>query len=213
MNVQWQIFWPVAVTSQSIRLSYIFHILRLNIANFAVAEGWLLLDIGWFVLFFPSISWHWYLAGPPPNDEWFPWSICIGCGCQQGTLTLQDTWFLPPFLDLLMLQLLRPVFPNLPCLFSTFHLEYPSVLSRFVFFLWYKTQDQVLHVSNLTYCLHFVIRLFVYYTGIYMPNSCYLLLLAQRKQHRYSYIRFSCENWLPYTAYLWRHMSIHIFKA
>ena len=33
-------------------------ILRLNIAYFAVAEGWLLLDIGWFVLFFyqPSIS-------------------------------------------------------------------------------------------------------------------------------------------------------------
>ena len=27
-------------------------ILRLNIAYFAVAEGWLLLDIGWFVLFF-----------------------------------------------------------------------------------------------------------------------------------------------------------------
>ena len=26
-------------------------ILRLNIAYFAVAEGWLLLDIGWFVLF------------------------------------------------------------------------------------------------------------------------------------------------------------------
>ena len=30
---------------------------------------------------------------------------------------------------LLMLQLLRPVFQNLPCLFSTFHIEYPSVLS------------------------------------------------------------------------------------
>ena len=29
-------------------------ILRLNIAYFAVAEGWLLLDIGWFVLFFLS---------------------------------------------------------------------------------------------------------------------------------------------------------------
>ena len=28
-------------------------ILRMNIAYFAVAEGWLLLDIGWFVLFLP----------------------------------------------------------------------------------------------------------------------------------------------------------------
>ena len=30
-----------------------------------------------------------------------------------------------------MLELLRPVLPNLPYLFSTFHLEYPTVLSRF----------------------------------------------------------------------------------
>ena len=30
-----------------------------------------------------------------------------------------------PFWDLLMLQLLRPNSSNLPCLYSTFHLEYP----------------------------------------------------------------------------------------
>ena len=30
-----------------------------------------------------------------------------------------------------MLQLLRPNYSNLPCLYSTFHLEYPLVLSRF----------------------------------------------------------------------------------
>ena len=30
-----------------------------------------------------------------------------------------------------MLQLLRPNSSNLPCLYSTFHLEYPLVLSRF----------------------------------------------------------------------------------
>ena len=33
--------------------------------------------------------------------------------------------------DLLMLQLLRPNASNLPCLYSTFDLEYPLVLSRF----------------------------------------------------------------------------------
>ena len=49
------------------------------------------------------------------------------------TLTLPDTWFRPPFWDLLMLQLLRPNSSNLPCLYSTFHLEYPLVLSRFCF--------------------------------------------------------------------------------
>ena len=41
----------------------------------------------------------------------------------------------PQFWDLLMLQLLRPNSSNLPCLYSTFHLEYPLVLSRFCFFL------------------------------------------------------------------------------
>ena len=37
------------------------------------------------------------------------------------------------FLDLLMLQLLRPIFPNFPCHFPTFHIEYPLLLSRFCF--------------------------------------------------------------------------------
>ena len=49
----------------------------------------------------------------------------------RGTLTLPDTWFRPPLWDLLVLQLLRSDSSNLPCLYSTFHLEYPLVLSRF----------------------------------------------------------------------------------
>ena len=57
--------------------------------------------------------------------------FATGVASQQGTLTLPDTWFRPPFWDLLMLQLLRPNSSSLPCLFSTFHLEYPLVLSRF----------------------------------------------------------------------------------
>ena len=66
-----------------------------------------------------------------------------GNNSQQGTLTLPDTWFRPQFWDLLMLQLLRPNSSNLPCLYSTFHLEYPLVLSRFylrhrTFQLWPK---------------------------------------------------------------------------
>ena len=58
-------------------------------------------------------------------------AFATGVASQQGTLTLPDTWFRPPFWDLLMLQLLRPNSSNLPCLYSTFHLEYPLVLSRF----------------------------------------------------------------------------------
>ena len=34
--------------------------------------------------------------------------------------SLKDTWFRPPFGDLLMLQLMKPVLPNLPYLFLDF---------------------------------------------------------------------------------------------
>ena len=61
----------------------------------------------------------------------FHGAFATGVAGQQGALTLPDTWFRPPFWDLLMLQLLRPNSSNLPCLYSTFHLEYPLVLSRF----------------------------------------------------------------------------------
>ena len=63
----------------------------------------------------------------------FHGAFATGVASQQGTLTLPDTWFRPPFWDLLMLQLLRPNSSNLPCLYSTFHLEYPLVLSRFYY--------------------------------------------------------------------------------
>ena len=40
-------------------------------------------------------------------------SFATYVACQQGTLTLPDTWFRPPFWDLLVLQLLRPDSSNL----------------------------------------------------------------------------------------------------
>ena len=55
----------------------------------------------------------------------FHGEFATGVACQQGTLTLPDTWFRPPLWDLLVLQLLRPDSSKLPCLYSTFHLEYP----------------------------------------------------------------------------------------
>ena len=77
----------------------------------------------------------------------FHGAFATGVASQQGTLTLPDTWFRPPFWDLLMLQLLRPNSSNLPCLCSTFHLEYPLVLSRFYFAL---NVNKIL--SNTKYC-------------------------------------------------------------
>ena len=56
----------------------------------------------------------------------------------------------PPFWDLLMLQLLRPNSSNLPCLYSTFHLEYPLVLSRFYFVSFFHHTKSVYKVGRHT---------------------------------------------------------------
>ena len=61
----------------------------------------------------------------------FHGTFATGVACQLGKCTLPDTRFRPPFWDLLVLQLSRPDSSSLPCLYSTFHLEYPLVLSRF----------------------------------------------------------------------------------
>ena len=82
---------------------------------------------------FPPISWPWYRVWPLPIMSGFHGSFATGVACQQGTLTLPDTWFRPPLRDLLVVQLLRPDSTSLPCLYSTFHLEYPLELSRFCF--------------------------------------------------------------------------------
>ena len=84
----------------------------------------------------------------------FHGAFATGVASQQGTLTLPDTWFRPQFWDLLMLQLLRPNSSNLPCLYSTFHLEYPLVLSRFYL------QHILVKTSNRTFYIH-------EYNGIY----------------------------------------------
>ena len=74
--------------------------------------------------FYTELDLHRIMSG-------FHGAFATGVASQQGTLTLPDTWFRPPLWDLLMLQLLRPNSSNLPCLYSTFHFEYPLVLSRF----------------------------------------------------------------------------------
>ena len=60
-------------------------------------------------------------------------TFATGVTSQLGTLTFPDSWFRPPFWDLLVLPLLKPDFPNLLCLYSAFNFEYPLVLSRFSF--------------------------------------------------------------------------------
>ena len=49
---------------------------------------------------FPPISWHWYRAWPSPITSGFHGAFATGVACQQGTPSLLDTWFRPPFLGL-----------------------------------------------------------------------------------------------------------------
>ena len=69
---------------------------------------------------FPQFSSPWYQAWPSPNYEWFQWSIYNWCGMPAGNA--YPSWYLVSTLfgDLLMLQLLRPLFLNLSCLFLDF---------------------------------------------------------------------------------------------
>ena len=46
---------------------------------------------------FPPISWPWYRAWPSPIMSGFHGAFATGVACQQGTLTLPDTWFRPHF--------------------------------------------------------------------------------------------------------------------
>ena len=98
-----------------------------------------------------NVKWHsdpWPVTVTSPTDQFFHEfhdldtqldlhripsgfheAFATGLACQQGTLTLTATWFLPTFWNLFMLQL--------PCLFSTFQRRYPSALPRFCF--WFFT--------------------------------------------------------------------------
>ena len=41
-------------------------------------------QLRWRSDFFTHSLWPWYRAWPSPNYEWFPWSICNGCGMPAG---------------------------------------------------------------------------------------------------------------------------------
>ena len=99
---------------------------------------------------YTALDLHWIMSG-------FHWAFATGVASQQGTLTLPDTWFRPPFWDLLMLQLLRPNSSNLPCLHPTFHFEYPLVLSRFCFEL------RILEIHSFP---HFLLHVLAYWAEI-----------------------------------------------
>ena len=111
---------------------------------------------------------------------------------QQGTLTRPDTCFFPPFSDLLIRQMLSPLFPNLPCLFSTFHLEYPSILYRF--------------------CIKMLSRLFFWnihsiavsrFSMIFLQSGLIYIFLCL-----FGFCFTSQSKILVFQSHMWRHIDV-----
>ena len=90
---------------------------------------------------FSPFPWPLYRTWPPPNYEWLPMRICnaYGIPARNTNSSRQMVPFL--FWDLLMVQILRPVFQNLPCLFSTFDLE--NIPRFFLDFTYHTTVTRV----------------------------------------------------------------------
>ena len=129
---------------------------------------------------FPPISLPWCRAWPSPNG-----AFATGVTCQQGTLFLLDTLLRPPFWDLLMFKLLRPDSPNLPCLYSTFHLEYPLVISWVCF-----TSASVLFIF---YFYHHICLCNDFY-GFFLLDGCWSSVCIR------IYYKYACP--FHYTAYV-----------
>ena len=137
------------ISSKSLKQGYLVECFKSSFRKFSVLYGDLIQAM-WSLLL-TDITWHsnfWSVTVTPNRSE-FPSILLLVTvidlhrftssfhGCQQGTLTILDTWFRPPFWDWVMLKLLRLVFPNFPCLFSTCRLKKSSVLSRF----WLRITD------------------------------------------------------------------------
>ena len=80
----------------------------------------------------------WTIRIEPSSVILSPSKCCIirkgfatGVAGQQGTVTLPDTWFRPPFLGLACAPIVENRFLELSMSYSTLHLECPLVLSRF----------------------------------------------------------------------------------
>ena len=120
----WMTFWPLTRYShcdfQPIRLSNIF--MTNLFPELVVIYGLCFSNIpgSFSILLDSEVDLHRITSS-------FHGEFAMVVACQQWTLTFPDTWFLSPFRDLIMLQ---AVFLDFPCLFSTFHLANPSVLSR-----------------------------------------------------------------------------------
>ena len=120
---------------------------------------------------FPTMFWPLYRTWPSPNYEWFPWSICNGCGMPAGNAYpsghLVPSLFLglayAPIVETRFLKLAMSLLDFSPWItLGTF-----SILLIWVSFLFFLTRN-TLFVTPLWMSLHDVLILKI--TGVFDVN-------------------------------------------
>ena len=74
---------------------------------------------------FLPISWPWYRLWPSPNYEWFPWSICNGCGMPAGNAYPSEHLIPSPILGLANAPIVETKFLELAMSLLDFSLRIP----------------------------------------------------------------------------------------
>ena len=86
---------------------------------------------------FPPISWPWYWTWPSPIMSGLHGEFAMGVVCQQGTLTLPDTWFRPTIVGLACAPIVETRFLEVAMYLLDFSPRIP--LSTFSILLLYTT--------------------------------------------------------------------------
>ena len=126
---------------------------------------------------FRPISWPWYRAWSSPNYDWFPWSILQRVWhASRERLPLRTSGSVPIACD----PVVETGFPNLMCLFSTFYLDYPSLLSQFL--LWASLMRNYLRPSGAPlYTLSKIIWCSPWFCNSTSFGAVYCLMCGRRR--------------------------------
>ena len=113
--------------------------------------------------------------------EWFPWSICNGCGMPAGN-AYPSGHLVPHCGTCLCSNCWGPDSSNLPCLCSTFYLENPLVLSRFCSWIFCPTFSRYCRQTLYSYLhelfsfitVHLKIKIQYYHSLMLFTTNNYL---------------------------------------
>ena len=97
---------------------------------------------------FPSMSWHWYRTWPSPNYEWFPWSVCNGCGMPAGHAYPSGHLVPSHILVLVYAPIGETSIPELAVSFLDFSPSIPFDTSSILFLFFYYFNPEILYFAS-----------------------------------------------------------------